>query len=99
LQQLTDRLLRLENEMRAIRQAMADRLQPKVDVPRTTTARPMQVSPWADKQILRREMAAFCASLSIHAEPIGIEDLQRKMGESGLAPNELSQSIIKAREA
>lgn len=96
LQQLTDRLLRLESEIQAIRQALIERSQQNAST--SVSIKPMPILRWADKQALQREMNAFRASLSIPTEPIAIEDLQRRMEESGLAPNELSQSIIEARE-
>lgn len=96
LQQLTDRLLRLESEIQAIRQTLIERSQQNAST--AVGVKPTPILRWADKQTLQREMNAFRASLSIHTEPIAIGDLQRKMEESGLAPNELSQSIIEARE-
>lgn len=95
LQQLTDRLLRLESEIEAIRQALIERSQSALT---SVSIKPMPILRWADKQALQREINAFRVSLSIHTEPVAIEDLQRRMSECGLAPNELSQSIIEARE-
>jgi hypothetical protein len=96
LEQLTDRLLRLENEIEVIRRALVEHYQPKATT--LSTPSPMPIFRWADKQILQREMNAFCTFLSATVEPIGLEELQQRMSESGLAPNELSQSIIEARE-
>ncbi|MCX7839859.1 MAG: hypothetical protein N2559_10475 [Anaerolineae bacterium] len=97
LQQLTDKLLRLESEIELIRRALLEHSQQNTPA-LTSTVKPMPGFRWADKQTLQREMNAFRASLSIRTEPIEIEDLQRRMGEAGFAPNELSQSIIEARE-
>jgi hypothetical protein len=43
-------------------------------------------------------MRQFLLKLSIEDEPIGFEALQEQMREAGLEENELSHSIIAARE-
>ena len=51
-----------------------------------------------DKSMLKEHMRQFLLKLSIKGEPIGHEALQKQMGEAGLEENELSRSIIAARE-
>lgn len=54
--------------------------------------------PWVDKEELKRWVARLFETLSIQREPIGAVALQEKMSQVGLAPDELSQAIIEARE-
>jgi len=56
------------------------------------------MSRWADKQEQRRRVNALFATLSIQGAPIGAEALQQSMNQAGLVPNELSRSLVEARE-
>ncbi len=53
---------------------------------------------WADQEALSRAMKELLAALDIHGEPIGAENLQRMMEHSGLEKDELSRSLIEARD-
>lgn len=59
---------------------------------------PEDLSIWTDKKLLQEQMQQFLAALSIKGEPIGPEALQERMLALQLTPNELSQSLIAARE-
>jgi hypothetical protein len=48
--------------------------------------------------VLREQMQHLLLTLSIQGEPLGTELLQKQMSEAELTSNELSQSIIAARE-
>ncbi len=54
--------------------------------------------PWVDKEVQRHWMDMLFETLSIQAEPIGALELQKKMSQIGLDPDELSRGIIEARE-
>jgi len=56
------------------------------------------IYPWADKEEQKRWIEALFAALSIRGTPMGALALQEKMGQMGLAPDELSRGIIEARE-
>ena len=53
---------------------------------------------WVNKADLRKQMSALFHSLAVEGKPIGAEVLQKRMGQAKLAKNELSQSILAARE-
>ena len=96
LQELTDRLVRVENEVNALREELASlRKQPS---PRTATARQALAHLCMDKMALRRWINSLFEKLSIQGVPIGAEALQAKMAQAGLTSNELSQGIVSARE-
>lgn len=95
IQRLTNRLRRIEAEIVAIR--------------RELKALPEQQNPLSpddvlvsyvkvNKAALREQMRHLFLTLSIQGEPIGAELLQKRMSEAELTSNELSQSIIVARE-
>lgn len=93
--QLTKRLRQIESEITAIRQelsAIPDR-QSQPFLPDVTTP-----PAWVNKEALREQMQQLFLELSIQGEPSGITILQKQMREALLTANELSQSIIAARE-
>jgi hypothetical protein len=51
-----------------------------------------------DKTLLRRAMDKLFQTLSIQGEPIGVEALRQMMKKENLNQNELSRSIIEARD-
>jgi len=98
LQQLADRLVHVEKEMNIIRKELADLRQQTRVVPQTTVTQSAITYPWADKGTLRRWINSLFAVLSIQGMPMGVQVLQQRMGQAGLTPNELSRSLVKARE-
>jgi hypothetical protein len=91
LQQLADRLDRIEKEIEIIRKELGELSQQKKYVRQTTISR-------ADKETQRRWINSLFEALSIRRAPIGAQALQQRMSQAGLAPNELSRSLIEARE-
>jgi hypothetical protein len=56
------------------------------------------LSAGVNKVALKEQMQHLFLMLSVHGEPVGVEILQKRMREAELTSNELSQSIIAARE-
>jgi|GEM_PF-7050738 len=52
----------------------------------------------ADKTLFQAHMNKLLSAHSIECEPIGVKALQERMKSANLMPNELSQSIIMARD-
>lgn len=98
LQQLADRLLRVEREMNIIRGELTDLRQRPRAVPQAAVTQFAIAYSWADKEILRRRLKGLFAALSIQGVPMGAKLLQQRMGQAGLTPNELSRSLVEARE-
>lgn len=98
LQQLADRLIHVEREMNIIRGELMDLRQRTRAVPQTAATQFAVAYSWADKEILRRRLKDLFAALSIQGVPIGAQLLQQKMAQAGLTPNELSRSLVEARE-
>ena len=97
-QQLADRLVRVEREMNIIREELTDLRQRTRVVPQATVTQFAIAYSWADKEILRYQIKGLFAALSIQGVPMGVQLLQQRMGQAGLTPNELSRSLIEARE-
>jgi len=95
IQQLTDRLRRIEAEIVAVREELKT-LPEKQGRPLPIDATVPDT--WANKAALREQMRRLFLALSIQGEPAGAEALQKRMREAELTSNELSQSIIAARE-
>jgi len=53
---------------------------------------------FVDKNLVTLQMRELFSTLSIQGQSIGAENLQKRMSDSGLTSNELSQGIIAARE-
>jgi len=98
LQQLADRLVRVEREMNIIRRELTDLRQRTVAVPQTAVTQFAVAYSWADKEILRRWIKGLFGALSIRGVPMGAQLLQQRMGQADLTPNELSRSLVEARE-
>ena len=100
LHQVTDRLDRLEQLLKAVREELAElrqQVEPTLD-PQTDQVQVTVAYPWIDKALQRRWMKELCDTLSIQGQPIGAEAFQQQMSQAGLTYNELSQSLIEARE-
>lgn len=94
-QRLTDQLRRIETEIIAIRRELkalpeqqSQQSLANVTIPYT----------FVNKAVLREQMRHLFLTLSIQGEPVGAETLQKQMRKAVLTSNELSQSIIAARE-
>ena len=127
VQELTEKVLRLEQEVAGLRQleqevvglrqevgelknkpatngqaAITDHLADKEKVELRPEAGQKADSiagiRWADQEALSRAMRELFAALDIQGEPIGAENLQRMMEHSGLEKDELSRSLIEARD-
>ena len=98
LQQLADRLVHVEREMNIIRRELTDLRQRTGPVPQTGVTQFAVAYSWADKEILRLWIKGLFAALSIQGVPMGAQLLQQRMGQAGLTPNELSRSLVEARE-
>ncbi|MCZ7666053.1 MAG: hypothetical protein M5U34_01820 [Chloroflexi bacterium] len=95
IQQLTNRLRRIEAEIVAVREELKT-LPRQQDHPLPFDATVSDT--WVNKAALREQIRRLFLTLSIQGEPVGVEALQKRMREAELASNELSQSIIAARE-
>lgn len=94
LQQLTERLDQIEAEIVSIREELRGGSQEDP----TSFKDAKDSFPWVDKAALREQMKRLFRQLSIQGEPIGAKALQKTMSDSGLRRNEMSESIIAARE-
>jgi hypothetical protein len=95
IQQLTNRINRIETEIITIRQeleALPEQKNQQPSLVRNSSGL------FVDKSMVKEQMRQFLLKLSIEDEPIGFEALQEQMREAGLEENELSHSIIAARE-
>mgnify|MGYP006969363710 CR=1 FL=1 len=95
IQQLTDRLRRIEAEIIAVREELKTLPEKQGQPTSKGTTVPYT---WVDKVVLKKQMRHLFHTLSVQGEPVGAEMLQKQMGETELTSNELSQSIIAARE-
>jgi hypothetical protein len=98
LQQLADKIVYLEQEVNTIRKELADLRQQREAVPQVPATQSIDSFPWMDKTLLRRAMDKLFQTLSIQGEPIGVEALRQMMKKENLNQNELSRSIIEARD-
>jgi len=98
LEQLADRLVRVEREMNIIREKLTDLRQQTRTIPQAAVTQFAIAYSWADKEILRRRLKGLFAALSIQGVPMGAQLLQQRMRQAGLTPNELSRSLVEARE-
>lgn len=96
MQELTDRLVRVESEVTALREELASLR--KQTSPQTAATRQALVHLCTDKMALSRWINGLFEKLSIQGTPIGAEALQEKMAQASLTSNELSRSIVSARE-
>jgi hypothetical protein len=98
LQQLTDKVVYLEQEVNTIRKELADLREQQETVPQAPASHSIADFPWMDKTLLRQAMDRLFQTLSIQGEPIGVEALRQIMKKENLDQNELSRSIIEARD-
>jgi hypothetical protein len=98
LQQLTDKVVYLEQEVNTIRKELADLREQQEPVPQGPATQSIADFPWVDKTLLKQAMDKLFQTLSIQGEPIGVEALRQMMKNENLDQNELSRSIIEARD-
>jgi len=98
LQSINKRLIKIEDEIAAIRRNLA------IATPSFTSEKPSKSKReffagfWADQTQLQQIVDQLFKELAIEGKPIPAEELQKLMSESSLEPNELSQAITAARE-
>jgi hypothetical protein len=98
LRQLADRLLHVEKEVNIIRQELADLRQRARATPQEAATLASIPYPWGDKGEQRQRINRLFTELCIQGAPIGALSLQERMGQAGLIPNELNQSLVDGRE-
>jgi len=92
VQELTDKVSRLEREVTGLRQEVNRIRSQALSINGTK-------SHFVDQETLNCLVDRLFADLGVEeVEPIGSEALQKMMAEERLESNELSQSIIAARE-
>jgi hypothetical protein len=96
LKQLTDKVSHLEEEMSTLRKEMAELRQQASNLHPSGAKRPD--FSWANKETQKRAIDLLFESFHIRGASIGPQALQKKMSQSGLVPEELSRSLIEARE-
>ncbi len=96
LQQITNKISHLEEEMNNLRKELDELRQQNADTSNPFTTNVAYT--WADKQSQRRWINQLFTSLSITNTPIGPQTLQQRMSQSELSPDELSRGIVEARE-
>lgn len=92
-QQVAERLVQIEHEMDRLRQEVAAL---RRQTPTTSIA---LAYAWADKNLQRRYVNDLFASLAIRGQALGALALQQNMSRANMVANELSQSLVSAREA
>lgn len=95
LQKLTNRLNRIDAEILAIRQDLKEFPQ---NLSTGSTKVAALSGQWVDKAALRRHMELLFDTLRIQGSPAGAVKLQERITQSSLIKNEVSQSLIAARE-
>ena len=95
IQRLTNHLRRIESEISDIRRELKALPQQS---PQASLADVSMPYAFADKTTIRKQMQQLFLTLSIHSQPVGAEKLQEQMREAVLTSNELSQSLLAARE-
>ena len=95
IQQLTNHLRRIESEISDIRRELKALPQQS---PQASLADISVPYAFANKTSLRKQMQQLFLTLSIQSKPIGAEKLQQQVRDATLTSNELSQSLIAARE-
>jgi hypothetical protein len=95
IQDLTNRLRRIEAEIVAVREALKALPEQQDQFSPVIATVPYA---WVNKTALKEQMRHMFLKFSIQGEPVGVEVLQKRMHEAALSSNELSQSIIVARE-
>ena len=97
IQRLTSRLEWIEAEIGTVREELAA-LPKEEDNQSSMTMVVVPTIKWVNKTLLKQKVGEWFNKLSIDCEPISAEALQELMRKENLGPNELSRSIIAARE-
>jgi hypothetical protein len=82
----------------ALRKELAELHQETKSRIQVTSSQLAGVYPWADKETQIRWSNGIFAAMSLKGVPMGAEMLQQRMRQAGLLPNELTRSLIEARE-
>jgi hypothetical protein len=103
VQELTEKVLRLEEEVAGLRQLEQEvaGLRQEVGELKNKPAPNGQAAitdHLADKEMIRRAFDQFLAEEGIQAQPIGVEKLREMMMQANLEPNELSRDLIAMRD-
>ena len=98
LQQLADRLVRVEREMSSFRGELTELRQQSKAVSRPAPTPLSNAYRWVDREVLSGWVEELFADLCIQGLPMGARLLQQAMERVGLVPNELSQSLVEARK-
>ena len=93
LEQLTARLFAVERETAQLRRDI-NQLHPPLEQSEELT----NIVRFADQQMITTAVDQMFAKLGIPGEPVNIAELQERMRNSGLEPNELSRGIIEMRD-
>ena len=96
LKQITSKISHLEEEIHSLREELDELRQKKATISVKSTTQIAYA--WANKEAQRRWINQLFTSLSITNTPIGSQTLQQRMSQSGLSHDELSHSIVEARE-
>jgi cyanate lyase len=97
-QQLDERLGRIEAEVTLLRKELAKFCRGKQIGPAVSLGAVPRRSVHTDKRAIGRSFRDLRGKLGLRAVPMGAELLQQQMAQAGLAANELSQSLVQARE-
>ena len=98
LRQFSDRLRLIEQEVSSIRQELAELQKPTGNTMPVAMTQPPILFAWADKAALRQWSMNWYRSLPVQVLPLGVRRLQQQMAQTGLTQNEMSRSLIEARE-
>ena len=94
---LSERLTRIEADVTAIRQALDESRRSEGN--QENNMAQILSAFRTDKALVRQSMGRFFDDLGIQGDPIDPQILQTRMEQEGLKANELSQDLVKAREA
>ena len=98
LEHLNDRLFHIEKELDNVLHEMRLLREQRWQVPGAPATSWRVTIAWTDREILKNFFSNLFATWSIHGAPVGYQSLQQNMAQAGLETNELSRSIIEARE-
>ncbi|MEP7341143.1 MAG: hypothetical protein ABI977_25660 [Acidobacteriota bacterium] len=93
MEQLTERVTHLEQTVTFLRHDLSSLKSTPGDNGHATPA-----IRFADKQKLRQAMKELLAALGVQGTPVEADELRRMMEQSGLEKDELSRSLIEARD-
>ena len=99
LEQLADKLLRIEEEVRAIRGDLEEELRRETwKGPRRVSAAPRAPFRRVGGRALSKWAADLARTFSLEDRPVGALEVQEMSRAAGLEPDELSRGLIEARE-